>query len=182
VRVASLVARGVGDLPARAPRSKTLKLDSTTARTYADALENHILPALGDYFYDALSTTDVQRWIDDALPRGWTSEKRGSRRNKTQTMRRSYSRSTVLGWFRVFRTMTRNAMAALGLQRDPTLRITIPEDTGDVDEANSLSPTQLAAFLTAMRTLPAALRAGRAARVHGASVLSCERVAPGRLG
>lgn len=28
----------------------------------------------------------------------------------------------------------------------------MPEDTGDADEANSLSPAQLAAFLTAMRT------------------------------
>jgi integrase len=67
-------------------------------------------------------------------------------------MRRSSSGDTVGGWFRVFRTMTRDAMAALGLQRDPTLRITMPEDTGDVGEANSLSPAQLAAFLTAMRT------------------------------
>src|ERR1043165_198306 len=56
------------------------------------------------------------------------------------------------GWFRVFRTMTRDAMAALELQRDPTLRITMPEESCEEDEANSLSPTQLAAFLTAMRT------------------------------
>jgi integrase len=119
---------------------------------YADALENHILPALGNYYYDALTTTDVQRWIDGALLRGWTSEKRGSKQDKTKTVRRSYSRDTVQGWFRVFRTMTRDAMATLELPRDPTLRITLPEDTGDVDEANSLSPAQLAAFLTAMRT------------------------------
>jgi integrase len=132
--------------------SKTLKLDSTTARTYADALENHILPALGNYYYDTLLPTDVQRWIDGALQRGWTSEKRGSKQDKTKTVRRSYSRDTVLGWFRVFRTMTRDAIAALELPRDPTLRITMPEDTGDVGEANALSPAQLAAFLTAMRT------------------------------
>jgi integrase len=86
------------------------------------------------------------------LLRGWTSEKRGSKQDKTKTVRRSYSRDTVKGWFRVFRTMTRDAMATLELPRDPTLRITMPEDTGDVDEANSLSPAQLAAFLTAMRT------------------------------
>jgi integrase len=142
----------VGEFAKSWIESKTLKLDSTTARTYADALENHILPALGNYYYDTLTTTDVQRWIDGALLRGWTSEKRGSKQDKTRTVRRSYSRDTVQGWFRVFRTMTRDAMATLELPRDPTLRITIPEDTGDVDEANSLSPAQLAAFLTAMRT------------------------------
>jgi integrase len=142
----------VGEFAKSWIESKTLKLDSTTARTYADALENHILPALGNFYYDVLSPTDVQRWIDDALLRGWTSEKRGSKRDKTKAVRRAYSRDTVKGWFRVFRTMTRDAMAALGLHRDPTLRITMPEESGVVDEANSLNPAQLAAFLTAMRT------------------------------
>jgi integrase len=132
--------------------SKTLKLDSTTARTYADALEKHILPALGNYYYDTLLPTDVQRWIDNAVLRGWTSEKRGSRRSKTKAVRRSYSRDTVKGWFRVFRTMTRDAMALLELPRDPTLRITMPEERGEEDAANALSPAQLTAFLTAMRT------------------------------
>ena len=132
--------------------SKTLKLDSTTAKTYADALENHILPALGNFYYDALLPTDVQRWIDSAVLRGWTSAKRGSKRSKTKSVRRSYSRDTVKGWFRVFRTMTRDAMALLELPRDPTLRITMPEERGEVDEANALSPAQLTAFLTAMRT------------------------------
>jgi integrase len=132
--------------------SKTLKLDSTTAKTYADALENHILPALGNFYYDALLPTDVQRWIDGAVLRGWTSEKRGSKRSKTKGVRRSYSRDTVKGWFRVFRTMTRDAMALLELPRDPTLRITMPEERGEEDEANALSPAQLTAFLTAMRT------------------------------
>ena len=132
--------------------SKTLKLDPTTARTYADALENHILPALGDYYYDALLPTDVQRWIDGSLQRGWKSEKRGSKRPKTKAVRRSYSPDTVRGWFRVFRTMTRDAMATLGLWRDPTLRITMPEAHDGEDEANSLNPAQLTAFLSAMRT------------------------------
>ncbi|HSR99695.1 MAG TPA: site-specific integrase [Kofleriaceae bacterium] len=132
--------------------SKTLKLDSTTTRTYADALEIHILPALGSFYYDALLPTDVQRWIDSSVIRGWTSEKRGSRRRKTKSVRRAYSRDTVKGWFRVFRTMTRDAMALLELPRDPTLRITLPEASDDEDEANALSPAQLAAFLTAMHT------------------------------
>ena len=59
----------------------------------------HILPALGDYYYDALLPTDVQRWIDGALRRGWKSEKRGSNRATTKTVRRSYSPDTVRGWF-----------------------------------------------------------------------------------
>lgn len=130
---------------------KTLKLDSSTAKTYADALDKHILPALGDFYYDALTTVDVQRWIDGALLRGWTSEKRGSKR-QSKTVRRAYTRDTVAGWFRVFRTMTRDAMAALQLPRDPTLRIVLPEASADDEESNALTPAELAAFLDAMKT------------------------------
>lgn len=42
-------------------------------------------------------------------------------------------------------------MATLNLQRDPTLRVTIPDHAEAPAAPNSLSPVQLAAFLTAMR-------------------------------
>jgi integrase len=109
------------------------------------------LPALGDLYYDVLTQRDVQRWIDDALLRGWTSEKRDSKREKTKTVRKAYTRDTVAGWFRVFRTMTRDAMLALSLTRDPTLRIVLPEASADDEEANALTPPELAAFLEAMK-------------------------------
>jgi len=51
----------------------------------------------------------------------------------------------------VFRTMTRDAMVALDLPRDPTLRVSLPEPPLDDAEPNSLTPEQLAAFLEAMR-------------------------------
>jgi hypothetical protein len=142
----------VGEFAQSWIESKTLKLDSSTAKTYADALDKHILPALGDFYYDTLTTTDVQRWIDNTLLRGWTSEKRGSKRDKTKTVRRAYTRDTVAGWFRVLRTMTRDAMAALQLPRDPTLRIVLPEESVDDEESNALTPAELAAFLDAMKT------------------------------
>jgi len=141
----------VGEFAQSWMKSKTLKLDSSTARTYADVLEKHVLPALGDLYYDALTPQDVQRWIDDALKRGWTSEKRGSMRI-SKTARRAYTRDTVAGWFRVFRTMTRDAMATLGLPRDPTLRIVLPEKSMDDEESNALTPDELFAFLDAMKT------------------------------
>lgn len=48
--------------------------------------------------------------------------------------------------------MTRDAMVALDLQRDPTLRVSLPEDPMDQSEPNALAPEQLVAFLEAMRT------------------------------
>lgn len=132
----------VGEFAQSWMKSKLLKLDPATSRTYADALDNHILPALGDLFYDAVTPMDVQKWVDDAIQEGWkTPESKEDR---------SYSPYTIRIWFRVFRTMTRDAVYMLNLPRDPTLRISFP-DMPEREEANALSPEQLAAFLTAMR-------------------------------
>lgn len=142
----------VGDYAKSWIESKALKLDENTVRTYADALENHVLPALGDYYYDTLTSQDVQKWIDRAVMRGWVTESRaGARKKKQKPERRAYSRYSVAVWFRVFRTMTRDAMVALDLQRDPTLRVSLPEAPPEPEESNSLTPEQLAAFLDTMR-------------------------------
>jgi integrase len=85
------------------------------------------------------------------MVRGWTTDVKG-RKDRKKKVRRSYSRNSIGVWFRVFRTMTRDAMVALDLPRDPTLRVSLPEPPVDHAEPNSLTPDQLAAFLEAMRT------------------------------
>jgi integrase len=144
----------VGDYARSWLESKALRLDASTVQTYTDALEDHILPALGDYYYDQLMSTDVQKWLDGEMLRGWTTDakRRKAQRTKKRNERRMYSRNSIGVWFRVFRTMTRDAMVALDLPRDPTLRVSLPEPPVDQSEPNSLSPEQLAAFLEAMRT------------------------------
>jgi integrase len=142
----------VGEFARSWIESKALKLDAGTMRTYSDALENHVLPALGDYYYDVITSQDVQQWIDRSVLRGWLPEARAGKRGKgAKQERRAYSRYSVAVWFRVFRTMTRDAMVALSLQRDPTLRVSLPEAPLESEESNSLTPEQLAAFLDAMR-------------------------------
>ena len=59
--------------------------------------------------------------------------------------REGYRAEAIKGWFRVLRTMTRDAMEPLDLPRDPTLRITCPED--EERENNALTPQTLAPFL-----------------------------------
>jgi len=108
------------------------------------------LAALGDYYYDALTTTDVQRWIDNAIKRGWTIEVVNDQ-GEVVKQRRAYARNSIAVWFRVFRTMTRDAMMALNLPRDPTLRVELPDAPMDHSEPNALSPEQLVDFLEAMR-------------------------------
>jgi hypothetical protein len=121
--------------------SKAVSLDATTADTYADALEQHVLPVLGDYWYDALTKTDVQKWVDDCFSATW----------KTPTgKKKRYRRGSVHGWFRVFRTMTRDAVDTLSLPKDPCVRVRFPQEEL-CEESNALEPAELLRFLGEMR-------------------------------
>ena len=120
--------------------SKLVSVDAGTARTYAKALEHHVLPTLGTYWYDALRKADVQRWVDRALRAEWTTP---------SGVKRRYSRAAVHGWFRVFRTMTKDATDTFELPRDPCARIRFPQEELS-DGSNALTPTELAAFLGEM--------------------------------
>ena len=102
---------------------------AVSADRYAAALEDHVLPALGLFFYDQLT---VQKWINAERRKGYRAE-------------------TMKGWFRVLRTMRRDAMEPLGLTRDPTLRISFPEDEEKDD--NALTPDLLGIFLVNMERL-----------------------------
>ena len=84
----------VGDYARSWIESKALRLDPSTVQTYTDALEDHILPALGDYYYDQLMSTDVQKWIDSEVVRGWTTSVKG-RKDKKVKDRRGYSRNSI---------------------------------------------------------------------------------------
>jgi hypothetical protein len=77
----------VGDFAKLWIESKTLALDDVTCDVYTEALESHVLPALGDYYFDALRPADVQGWVNDSLK---TIDSRG----------KPYSVSTVHRWYR----------------------------------------------------------------------------------
>lgn len=117
--------------------SKAANLDEGTASRYAEELELHELPALGAYFYDALRQADVQTWVNERV-RGTTSTGK------------SYEVQTVRSWYRVFRTMTRDAIVQLDLPRDCTARINFA-DPIEREETNALTPEELSKFLDAMR-------------------------------
>jgi len=123
--------RRVGEYAQSWMKRKAFELSPATAERYATALDRHILPALGDYYYDMVRRDDVQDWVNSKLMEG-------------------YKVGTVNGWFRVFGTMTRDAMAELEFMRDPTLRIRFPTlDAKPKSEAITLD--ELVRFLRAMR-------------------------------
>ena len=95
----------------------------STRDKYVVVLDHHILPALGDYYVDAITPQDVLRWRDaqHAKP------------------------STVNSRLRVLRTLLRDAQAQLGLRRDPCARVrTLPEEP---TVGNRLKPGQLRVVL-----------------------------------
>ncbi len=159
----------VGEFARSWMASRALRLDATTAKTYAKALDDRILPALGDYYYDTLTTRDVQAWVDDMIRNGWSTTKRvrtkagkSGRPMRPEdrpkyamvTVKHTYTRNAINVWFRVFRTMTRDAMAELDLQRDPTLRVQLPPAAYGGDESKALTPEELTRFLAAFRAHP----------------------------
>ncbi len=118
--------------------SKKATTDKSTAARYKEAIESHVLPVLGDYYCDTLMASDVQAWVNESLKR------------KNPRTKKLYRPETVLSWYRILRTMIRDAMAQLDLARDPTLRISLPEP-GEREDDNALSPEELNAFLEVMR-------------------------------
>lgn len=105
--------------------SRAGALEAVTSDGHRASLEFHILPALGDLPCDALRPYDVQAWVN-ALNLG---------------------AGTVRRVFGTLRCMMRDAMAHLGLERDPCLRITLPA----VEEGprRSLRVDEVRAFLDA---------------------------------
>ena len=130
----------VGEYAQSWMKSKAVRVDANTARNYALCLDRHILPALGDFYYDALTRRDVQDWVDGALTRTWQTRGLESR---------PYGIDTVYSWYRVLLNMTRDAVDELELERDPTMRIAFPARP-PMTEPKSLSPEKLARFLREM--------------------------------
>ena len=142
----SLQRKRVGEYAQSWMKSKVLKIDSVTADKYAECLEKHILPTLGDFYYDMLTKRIVQEWVDRHLREGFETCAKDPRKRK----HKPYRVGTVRAWFRVLRNMTQDAVDELGLERNPTLRIEFPE-ADDAQEPKSLTEEELARFLEVMQ-------------------------------
>lgn len=110
-------------------RKKVVLAPSTLDR-YARTLQTHVLPALGEYYLDAITHADVVEWRN-AL----TGEP-----------------SSINSRFRVLKTALADAVIEHQLPRNPAERIPcLPEGGYDDEEPNSLTPEQLRSLLDAMR-------------------------------
>jgi integrase len=113
--------------------SRLPSLKPSTRRRYADVLDLHVVPGLGDFWIDAIGPGDIVTWRDRQVP-------------KSQA-------STVNSRLRVLKTLFQDAVAELDLPRDPTLRVkALSEASADDDEPNALTAGELGKVLEASRT------------------------------
>jgi integrase len=110
----------------------------TTAKRYAESLDLHVLPRLGDVFIDALTPREIERAITE-----WASK---------------YQRATVNSWLRVLRTLLNVAVAQGLIASNPATAVRAlrerTDDDGDEDDwANALTPSELDAYLRSWREL-----------------------------
>jgi integrase len=109
-----------------------------TIATYRVQLAQHILPELGELYLDTLTRADVEAWII------WAQAQRkpdGS----------PYARQTVTGWWDLLCMLIRDAVADLGLDRDPTARLKGPQlKTPLARERRTLSAEQVGRWLDAL--------------------------------
>jgi integrase len=126
----------------------------------AQILEQHILPLLGDLYVDAITGQDVRDWLSDSAAKAKPNRKKqqsseaGGAGEKTAVVEEEhYDPVTINGWLRILRTLIRDAVGDLGLDRDPTLRIKALTVEQDGKGGKALSAEELRRFIKAMNEL-----------------------------
>jgi integrase len=123
--------------------SKAGVVGEYTLKGYVCALQKHVLPVLGNFYYDTVGHLEVQGMVNK-----WLGAK-----NEDGAPR--YSAESAKDWFRVFRNMTHDAIIQLKLDRDPTLRVSFGEEPVKEEDAagqEKLTIAESNVLLEAMRT------------------------------
>ena len=112
-------------------RGKMPGLKASTRRTYADALDHHVLPELGRYYVDAIRPADIREWF--------------------AAKAEVYAPATVNGFLRVLKTMMADASEELDIP-DPTRRIKAARQVGGPStRRNMLTADEMGSFLEVLR-------------------------------
>lgn len=93
-----------------------LKSDLTKER-YGEAINNHILPVLGEHLITKIDRGDVQRWFGHWTAATYTKG-HGKRARQVH-----YAEDTINGWWRILSKILRSAIIDKGLKIDPTMEI-----------------------------------------------------------
>ncbi len=139
VQLREELLRGDGDLRAERPTlgvyasewllRRAVHLAPSTADRYADALELHIIPGLGDIYLDCITRRDVELFVASKASR--------------------YAPETVNGHLRILKTIMADAADELAIP-NPCVRVrAIPTARMDEDDPNALTEEELQDLLAA---------------------------------
>lgn len=123
---------------------KTLReLKSAMSRQrWEHTIRLHLIPHFGLFAVDAIDRAEIDRW---------------KLKTAKNIARGTIRPSTANGWLSILRVILRAAVDEFELDKDPTMRVrdfsTAEHPTYTDEEPNALSPTQVRAFLHAMRKL-----------------------------
>lgn len=110
--------------------SRLPHLKPSVADKYANSLDRHILPVLGDLFVDVITPNDVQGYVNDRVEGGAAGH-------------------TVLNELRLLRTIAKDSVAEGLADRDWAARVKPPAvDTYTEEDPNLLTAAELAEFLS----------------------------------
>jgi integrase len=122
---------------------KVLKGELQSAQTRENwelMLRLHLFPAFGEVFVDAISKSDVEKWLAVQAKKVQVGE---------------YSPLTVNNWLRLFRGIMNEAVDEFGLEKNPVTKVTgldpSTRATFTEEEPNALAPEEVQPFLLAMR-------------------------------
>jgi integrase len=122
-------------------KTRAVRIKPSVLTTYITQLELHVLPALGDYYLDALTRSDLERWA---------SELEQAKRPGGE----GYARDTVMGWWALALMLLRDAVADHQLPVDPTSRVRPPQvRTAPCRERRTLSEEEIPRLLDACAVL-----------------------------
>jgi len=131
--------RGDGDLRAERPTlgayasewllRRAVHLAESTADRYADALELHLIPNLGDIYLDCINRRDVELFVARQAGR--------------------YAPETVNGHLRILKTIMADAADELSIPNPCTRVKAIPTAQVDEDDPNALTEEELQDLLAA---------------------------------
>ena len=111
-----------------------------TRLTWQTTLEQHLLPVFGEMFFDALTRSDIEEWLDAQARKVHDG---------------SYSPISVNGWFAILRVIVNAASRELDLERNPIDGVRPLDVSGHrpytEEEPNALTAEELQRFLSAMR-------------------------------
>lgn len=118
-----------------------------TQQRYAEALDLHIIPQLGDLLVSVIMKSDIERWfVTSSKADRYALRKYPEGRKRPKPA--PYSADTINGWWRILKLVLQSAVVERHLKVDPTMTVKpLPTQERSDEKANVLTHEEVALLL-----------------------------------